>query len=119
MILGKRDPMVIRIHLRNFLIPLALWIVSAGVTSYFVWHAVNGGRGLKAKEAYRAEVRALVEVRNGLQEQHGRLTRRIAMIGGDNVDREYLEEEVRRMLGYVHKGDVVIFTREHAAPAPE
>ena len=107
--------MVVRTRLRSILIPLALWSASAGVTGYFVWHAVNGGRGLKAKEAYRAEMRSLVTIRNDLREQHGRLTRRIAMIGGENVDREYLEEEVRRMLGYVNKSDMVIFTREHAA----
>lgn len=102
--------MVIRRRLRDIVFPLCLYVVSGSVSGYFLWHAVNGDRGLKAKQAYRTEMRALHEIRQGLRDDQDRLLRRIAMMGGQTVDREYLEEEVRRVLGFVHKNDVVIFS---------
>ncbi len=111
--------MVVRRRLLNAVLPLALYAVSASVSGYFIWHAINGDRGLKAKEAYRTEMRALAKVRDGLQDEQSRLLRRISMMGGESVDREYLEEEVRRMLGYVHKNDVLLFVRQNGQPAGE
>ncbi|MBM3608377.1 MAG: septum formation initiator family protein, partial [Alphaproteobacteria bacterium] len=57
---------------------LTLYGVSGGITGYFVWHAINGDRGLKAKEAYRTEMRAISQTRQTLQNEYDRLARRIA-----------------------------------------
>ena len=48
--------MVIRTRLRAILFPLALYAVSGGVGGYFVWHAINGERGLKTRVAFKARI---------------------------------------------------------------
>ncbi len=102
--------MVIRRRLRAILFPLALYAVSGSVTSYFVWHAVNGQRGLKAKEAYHQQMEELLVEKQALQKEKSALERRLAMMQGESVERELLEEEARKVLGRVHKAEVVIFT---------
>ena len=51
--------MVIRTRLRAILFPLALYAVSGGVGGYFVWHAINGERGLKTRVAFKARINDL------------------------------------------------------------
>ncbi len=101
--------MVIRRRLRAILFPLALFTVSCAVASYFVWHAINGERGMKAKEDYLAQMEVLNAERIALTKENMALERRIAMMRRESVDRELLEEEARVVLGRVHRNDVVIF----------
>ena len=53
--------MVVRTRFRSVVIPLVLFLLSGAAGSYFVWHAQNGERGLKAKLAYKAEIAELTE----------------------------------------------------------
>lgn len=102
--------MVIRRRLRAILFPLILLSVSGPLAGYFVWHAINGQRGIKAKEEYLAQMEVLNGERRALQQEKTSLERRIAMLRGESVDREIIEEEARTVLGRVHKNDVVIFS---------
>ncbi|HEY8579384.1 MAG TPA: septum formation initiator family protein [Beijerinckiaceae bacterium] len=111
--------MVIRRRLRSILIPLALWATSGTVSSYFIWHAVNGNRGLKAKMAYRAEVRELHAEQAELRAERAGFERRVAMLRAEAVERDILEEEARVQLGRVHRNDVVIFLPDGAAKAAD
>jgi cell division protein FtsB len=101
--------MVKRRRLRAFLIPLVLYCVSGAVSSYFVWHAVNGNRGLKTKEEHRLQISALQSERDALVSGRTALERRIAMLRAESVERDILEEEARVLLGRVHRNDVVVF----------
>ncbi|MDB5569708.1 MAG: septation inhibitor protein [Hyphomicrobiales bacterium] len=101
--------MVIRRRLRSVLFPLALYAVSASVSSYFIWHGVNGNRGLKAKEEYRQVVRSLKEQHAELKAERTAFERRIAMLRAESVERDILEEEARVQLGRIHRNDVVVF----------
>lgn len=101
--------MVIRRRLRAIVFPLVLLAFSGSVASYFVWHAVNGQRGIKAKEDYLAQMEVLQAERASLVKEKTAIERRIAMLRGETIDRELLEEEARRVLGRVHHSDVVIF----------
>jgi len=101
--------MVKRRRLRAILIPLVLYGVSGAVSSYFVWHAVHGNRGLKTKEEYRLQMTALQEERDLLTNERKALERRIAMMRAESVERDILEEEARVLLGRVHRNDVVVF----------
>jgi len=101
--------MVVRTRLRALLIPLALYAVSASVTFYFVWSAVNGGRGLRAKEEYRAEMNRLDTRLAALQKERAHLTRRVTMMSSNSLDRDLLEEEARIVLGRVRKSELVVF----------
>ena len=103
--------MVVRTRLRAFLIPLVLCMVSGDAGSYFVWHAMNGERGLKAKIAYKAKLHALQDELDGLVAERRKIERRVAMMQSDSVDRDLLEEEARLILGRVGKSDLVVMTR--------
>ena len=106
--------MVVRTRLRAILLPLALYAVSGSVTSYFVWSAVNGGRGLRAKEEYRAQMAKLDGELADLESQRKELALRVSKLRPEGIDRDLLEEEARRTLGLVSKNDLVVFL----APQP-
>ncbi len=102
--------MVTRHRLRAILFPLALFVISGTVAAYFVWHAVNGERGTRAKVEYLAQMEVLQAERAALIKEKTGIERRVAMLRGQIVDLELLDEEARRVLGRVHRNDVVIFT---------
>ena len=106
---AKHRGMVKRRRLRAILIPLVLYCVSGAVSSYFVWHAVHGNRGLKTKEEYRVQMNALQAERNELTGERKALERRIAMLRAESVERDILEEEALVLLARVHRNDVVVF----------
>lgn len=103
------------VHRRRFyaiLFPLALYAVSASASTYFIWHAWNGNRGMKAKVEYRAQAKILRAELAELKAEKSGLEHRIAMMRAESVERDILEEEARRQLGRVHRNDVVIFLRQ-------
>ncbi len=100
--------MVIHTRLRAILFPLALYAVSGGIGSYFVWHAMNGERGEKTRIANKAKIRALNEDLAGLRKERADWDRRVAMMQTTAVDRDLLEEETRLTLGRLHRNELVI-----------
>lgn len=101
--------MVLRRRLLAIFAPLALYAASASASSYFIWHAWNGNRGMKAKIEFRAQAKELQQELSELKAERFGLERRIAMMRAESVERDILEEEARRQLGRVHRNDVVIF----------
>ena len=102
--------MVIRRNLRAVLFPLALYCVSGVSVAFFGWHAINGERGLKARADYEKRIEALTAELNGLRNDKLSWRGRTALMRGDGIDRDLLEEEARKLLGRVGKRDLVIFT---------
>jgi cell division protein FtsB len=111
---GQGSGMVIRRRLRAVLIPLALYAVSGSAASYFVWHAYNGSRGLKAKEEYRQKIEDLSARLNSLKDEREGWERRVSMMAAETIDRDLLEEQARVMLGRVQKDELVFFFRKSA-----
>ena len=111
-LLTNCDPlcgMVLRRRLWSIVLPLALYAVSASASTYFVWHAWNGNRGMRAKVEFRAQAKSLQQELNELKAERSGLERRITMMRAESVERDILEEEARRQLGRVHRNDVVVF----------
>jgi cell division protein FtsB len=100
--------MVVRTRLRALAIPLVLYTVSGSVASYFVWHALNGERGLKASLEYTKEIAELEKERAGLRAERAHWEHRIGLIRGDEIDRDLLDEEARRILGRANAHDLVV-----------
>jgi cell division protein FtsB len=109
--------MIMRRRLRAILYPLALYCVSGAVGSYFVWHAVNGERGLKTKDEYEQRLTSLREELRAMRADQDLWERRIAMIQGPVIDRDLLEEATRTVLGRVGKHDLVVLVPPRAAPS--
>jgi len=98
----------LRVLLRSLVLPFALYCVAGTVAGYFVWHGVHGQRGLKTGEEYEQKLAQLRLERDILKLQRMQWESRIALIKGENIDADILDEETRKALGRVHKNEVVI-----------
>jgi len=103
--------MVIRRGLRSILVTLALYLVSGGVVSYFLFHAQHGARGIEARDSLQGELRERQDELAALVAERRHWEQRLALLRDDGVDRDLLEEEARDMLGRVHRNDVIVMGR--------
>ena len=97
-----------RIFSRRLLFSLALVSIASMATSFFFWHAVHGQRGLKTGEEYEQKLTQLKFERDVLRLQRQQFEHRLALIKGEKVDADILEDEVRKTLGRIHKNEVVV-----------
>ncbi len=102
--------MVVRTRFRRILYPLALYAMSAGVTTYFIYHAMNGDRGKKAGIAYVDEMRSLAGQLADLKLEKQAIALRVSEFQSDSVDKDLLDEEARRLLGRAHHNELVVMT---------
>ena len=100
--------MVIHTRFRGILFPVVLWAASVGIGSYFVWHAINGERGLKNRVMYKARIAELDSELAGIRTEKVRIERRVRMLQADTLDRDLLDEEARNILGRLHKNELVV-----------
>lgn len=109
--------MVIRTRLRAIILPLVLYAVSGSVTSYFVWHAVHGERGLHTKDEYRARIAELTRDLASVSAEREGWQHRVDMLRAAAVDKDLLDEEARAVLDRVHKNDLVVFMPQSSIKA--
>jgi cell division protein FtsB len=100
----------LRAMVRSLAVPLGLYGLSALLVGYFLWQGVNGHRGLKVGEEYEQKLAQLRLDRDLLKLQRMQWEQRIALIKGETVDADLLDEEARAQLGRVHKNELVILT---------
>ena len=101
--------MVVRTRLRNILFPLALYGVSGSIGGYFVWHAVNGDRGLKVSDEYEKSIAMLDKQLLATKGERAQWQHRIDLMRGTAIDRDLLEEEAHATLDRVAPDDLVVF----------
>ena len=101
--------MVVRTRFRRFTYPLVLYCVAGGIGGYFIWHAINGDRGLKVSGEYEKSIVMLEAELTATKAEKAQWTQRIALMRGDGIDRDLLDEEARVTLDRVGKDDLVIF----------
>lgn len=105
--------MVVRRRFRAFLYPLVLYCVSGSIGGYFVWHAVNGERGLKTSETYEHQISMLKDELASYKDERRRWQLKVDLLRGQTIDRDLLQEEAELQLGRIGKNDlVVIFDSE-------
>jgi cell division protein FtsB len=100
--------MVIRKRLRAVLFPLSLYCVSGAVVGYFLWHAVNGERGLKTREDYQRKIASLQIELADLKEVRRVKQLKVNLLRGQTIDADLLREESERQLGRIGKNDLVV-----------
>jgi cell division protein FtsB len=103
--------MVIRLRYRAILVPLALYLLSGALVGYFVWHAVNGERGLKAKAEYKRQIFGLVQELAALKAERAHWEQRVALMRPEGLDKDLLEEEALVQLDRVDRRDMMIFLK--------
>jgi cell division protein FtsB len=101
--------MVVRTRLRRFTYPIALYCIAGGIGGYFVWHAINGDRGLKVSSEYEKSIAMLKTELAATKAERAQWQQRIALLSGAAIDRDLLDEEARVRLDRVSKDDLVVF----------
>lgn len=82
-----------------------LWMALVVYTGY---HVMHGERGLYALVREQAERTTLKKELADTQRNREKMEMRVSHLRDDSLDRDLLDEQMRRMLGVMHKGEVVI-----------
>lgn len=81
-----------------------------GITlcAYFAYHLVEGDRGLLALWDLQTQVRDAKATLARLDAERAPLARHVALLQGNHLDRDYLDERVRAMLNYAAPDEIVV-----------
>ncbi|MDX5361170.1 MAG: septum formation initiator family protein [Alphaproteobacteria bacterium] len=89
----------------------AIWpIVLFAILAYFVYHGLEGERGLIAYLRLQYQVAHLEQELALARDEREAIERRIQLMGSGNnpIDPDLLEEQVHRRLGLANPNDVII-----------
>ena len=90
-------------------------MLGACVAGYFVYHAVQGDRGILAWMQVNQQIKSAQAELNKSDDAREAMEQRVALLSNSSLDLDMLEERARVMLNFSHPDDVVIFTNR--APA--
>lgn len=86
--------------------PLA-WMFMA---FYLGYHALHGERGLYALMREKHELAQLQQEYSKTKTERQKMELRVSHLRDSSLDRDLLDEQMRRMLGVMKKGEVVVLT---------
>lgn len=89
---------------RQFLVLLCC----AGLTGYFVHHAIHGGHGLEARNRLIERSQLLEFEIRSLEAVRVRLARDVALLSPDKPAPDLVEETARDVLGFANPADRVL-----------
>ena len=84
-------------------------IIGVCLIVYFVYHAVQGDRGLIAFWQLSKQVTKAENTRSILSHKRVELQNRVALLNPYSLNGDMLEERARLMLGYSRSDEIVIF----------
>lgn len=94
----------IRRRARQIVLP----VLGACIVVYFVYHTIQGDRGLRAYVNLSREVEVAASTLATLNVERKDLERRVRLLRPDSLDRDLLEERARAILNATHIDDVSI-----------
>jgi len=94
---------------------VALPLLGACLTAYFVYHAVHGDRGIYAWLRINQDLKVASAEAEMLKAERQALERRITLLSSTSLDLDMLDERARVMLNFAHPDDLIIFLD---GPAP-
>ncbi|MTI08670.1 MULTISPECIES: FtsB family cell division protein [Curvivirga] len=86
-------------------------VVGIGLIGYFVYHSVQGDRGVMSYMRIAAEVSRTELKLEKLQTTREDLEHRVSLLHPKSLDRDMLEEQARYTLNYANPNDVIIIDR--------
>ncbi len=88
-----------------------IWpILGILLVSYFLYHTIQGDRGLVAMIRMKHEVQAAQATLAGLQKEREELQHRTKLLHSNSLDPDLLEEKSRELLNYSRPNEIVILT---------
>jgi cell division protein FtsB len=82
------------------------------VVGYFLFHAVQGDRGILAWAELKQEVAEAEQTLSRLAGKRKTLDARVALLRSASLDRDLLDERARIAAGLTKPGEIVIFVTE-------
>lgn len=95
----------IKTRLRAATVPTVIALVG----SYFVFHMVQGEHGLISYIKLTSQISEAAFISDEMSRERLILEKEVALLRPDNLDRDMLEEAVRRQLHFNHPNEIVIF----------
>ena len=83
-------------------------ILSALLFAYFLFHAVQGDRGLLAWVTLKQQVSQASAEQAASEAERARWEKRIALLRSDGLDPDMLDERARSATGFGHADELVI-----------
>ena len=81
---------------------------------YLGYHACHGERGLYALVREKRELASLQTDYTTTKLEREKLELRVSHLRDDSLDRDLLDEQMRRMLGVMKKGEVMVLNDQHS-----
>lgn len=88
---------------------LAAQLVGACIAGYFIYHAVQGDRGILAWLRVNQQLDQAHQELLATTAERETLEQRVALLSNSSLDLDMLEERARVMLNFSHPDDVVVF----------
>jgi cell division protein FtsB len=112
--------MDLRRDIKRRLAQVAWPMLGACLAGYFVYHAVQGDRGIIAWLKLNQQIKTAQSELTKVDAQKSELEQRVALLSNSSLDLDMLEERARIMLNFTHPNDLVIFLNpKKAAPTPQ
>jgi len=86
--------------------------VAACAALYFVYHAVQGDRGVLAWLRLQQDLAAVEAEQAALAEERDVLEHRVSLLRPNSLDPDMLEERARAVLNYTRPDEVIVPLRE-------
>jgi cell division protein FtsB len=106
------------ISFRRSLRPVLAPALGVCLVGYFAYHAVQGERGLIARNHLRTEIAEAESALAELRAQRQRLEHRADLLNPEHLDIDMLEERLREVLGYGRPDELTIYVDPPAAGQP-
>ena len=83
-------------------------LLGAALTSYFVYHTIEGDRGLRAWRDITQQLHAAKETLATVESEHDALTHKVGGLDPNHVDPDLLDQQIRATLDLVAPNEIVI-----------
>ncbi|WP_193170603.1 FtsB family cell division protein [Nisaea nitritireducens] len=83
-------------------------VIGCLLLGYFVFHSVEGDRGIHAWRALDSKIEVAEAKLAVLKGKREALEKKVAMLHPDSIDQDLLTEQARRVLNYLDQDDFVI-----------
>ncbi len=94
---------------RLFVFPL----IALTIAVYFIYHAVEGSRGLRRYFELKRQIRLERKVQELTKQRKTELESKIDRLSVEHMDTDFLEEQVKRSLGAGQENEYILFENEN------
>ena len=95
---------------------LTVAAIASVLVGYFIYHMLHGERGVFALGRLNSETHEAEAMLGKVRQQREQLEQKVSRMRDDNLDRDLLDEQVRKQLDYSGTDEFVVLN-PNAAPA--